>query len=327
MEGDFVVQIVNYLATLLLVLSVGYVIRFYVSYSPTEYDPTRKKFNSKFSNFLYKISFKPPFSFFVEDEEGEEISERVEKVKKLIILSNSSNLYDVRTFVTLKTFLFACVVIAFFGNIFFLMNAEGILSFIAGLDRGTVKNVDLFTAFQQSLTLLMVISVVPLLPSMKMKNKVQKIKIEKDKDLPVLQIFLILFLRANKTIEEMLFSMSKLNTAYKNTFEQAYRISTRDKREAIKHLKQAFENETFIESLDVLKDLQDYAKDDCVKIMESNLVIITNELETNKRQADLSSLVYSQAAIAIPFAAVLLLAGAPIAQYAINIISNLGVAF
>jgi hypothetical protein len=323
------VQIVNYLATLVIILSLGYVVRFYLSYSPVNYSSGNKKFDSKFSNFLYKISFKPPFKFFVEDEdeEGEDVSEGVEKLKKLISLSDSSNLYDARTFTTLKYFLFLCVILVFSLNIIFLMRAEDILSIIAGLDKGVINNMDFLKAFQQSMILLMVISVIPLYPSMKMKQKVQKIKVEKDKDLPVLQIFLILFLRANKTIEEMLFSMSKLNTSYKGTFEHAYRISTRDKREAIKYLKQSFDNETFMESLDILNDLQDYSKDDCVKIMESNLVIITNELETNKRQSDLSSLVYSQAAIAIPFAAVLLLAGAPVAQYAINIIANLGVAF
>lgn len=328
---DFsITQTINYTATLVILLSLLYVIKFYFIYTPIDSRISERKFESKFSNFLYKISFKPPFSFLVEGEDttNEDATDKVERLKKLIISSESSNIHNVRTLMTLQYFLVFFALFVFILNIIVLVHSEFVLNSLMNIQQvGSSSNLSYFEAMMRSLMLFMVLMITPLIPTLKMKKRVNKIKIEKGEDLPVLQMFIILFLRSNKTIEEMLFSMSKLNTSYKTTFEQAYRISVRDKREALEFLKRSFDNETFEESLDIIKELQDYAREDCLKIMESNLNIIVDELENNKRKSDLSTLIYSQAIIGLPFIAIILLVASPIVQNTFNILNNIGGGF
>lgn len=325
-----ITQIINYIATTVLILSFLYVIKHYFFYTPINLNLDRKIFESKFSNFLYKISLKPPFNFLTKDCElkNEDTTDKVDKLNELIIESESSNIHNARTLMTLQYMLIFIAFIIFAFNVLIIINTEYILTTLMNIDLSEpIKQASVGEAITQSLMLLMLLLITPLIPTLKMKKKINKMKLEKAKDLPLLQMFIILFLRSNKTVEEMIFSMSKLNTAYKVTFEQAYRIVIRDKKDALEFLKKSFNNETFEESLDVIKELQDYARDDCLKIMESNLNMLTSELESNKRKSDLSSLVYSQAVVGFPFAAVILLAASPIVQSTFDVLNDIGGGF
>ena len=325
-----ITQIINYIATLVMILCFLYFVKFYFIYNPFRENSDVEQFEGKLSNFLYKISFKPPFNFLVgyESTEKEKVTDKVEKLKKLIKESESSKVHNVRTLMTLQYMLIFIAVSIFGLSVLLFVNLEFFLTYVLNIqDIGTYTDLSYSEAITQSLLPTFFFLITPIIPTLKMKKKANKLKMEKDKDLPILQMFIILFLKSSKTIEDMLFSMSKLNTAYKVSFEKAYRISVRSKKDALEFLINSFENEKFKESLEVIKELQDYAREDCLKIMESNLNIITDDLENNKRKSDLSSLVYSQAIIAIPFIALLLLVGSPLVQVTFNLMDSMGGGF
>lgn len=277
-----------------------------------------EQFEHPFFKEVYRLSYKAPFKWFVEENEHR-LSPKGEKLKEQLELSGYDRNFTVKSFMAFKVMIFmASMVLA--GISILLMDNMG-------------KIMDLFldlppTAADKGITLDMAIMTVmfymmfALFPSISLKNKAKKAIVNQNKDLPMIHMFTILMLRSNKTVMEILFALTKLNTHHKEVFEQGYRMYLRNKSEGMSFYRSHFDNERFIEMFNLLEDIAEYAREETISIMESNMKSLVEDTNMIKRRNDLSQLVYSQASMVIPFLAVILLGAAPIIVMGIKIFTN-----
>lgn len=247
---------------------------------------------------IYRLSFLPPLKWLVEDDDA--LSPKGMEIKEKLILTGYSRYFTVRSFTAFKWLVLT------------LCLALGIL---------TVTTVDQLAVNAKVLVLSMFM-VGALLPNMFLNTKYKKAIIDRNKDLPLIMMFTILLLRSNKTVSEILFALSKINTYYKEVFERGYRIFLRNQQEGISFLRSNFTNARIKEMFNLLEDIAEYARDECIQILEGNMKSLIEETNRIKRRNDMSRLVYSQATMMVPFIAILLLGAAPIVGLGIKIFSN-----
>lgn len=265
----------------------------------------KNKFKSKFDNFIYRISFTIPFIWFVEDDDN--LTPRGTSLYKKLEISGYLKKYTVRSFMAFKVFIFficsvgAALTILIANNVSFF--SQTLLNIKTETNSLEIKDMILVSAFWL---------IIPLIPNFTLKQKSKKAIVANNKDIPVLQMFVILMLRANKTVADIIYSLSRLNTVHKEYFEQGYRIYLRDKQEGMKYLKDHFFESRFVETFSLLEDVSEYAKEDCINILEANQKNIIEESAAIKRRNDLSRLIYSQASMFFPFVVLIVLGAIPI---------------
>lgn len=275
-----------------------------------------QKFEKKFYNEMYLMSFGFPFKHFVDDDDHP-TEAKTRKLKQDLSIAGFDKNFTLRSYMTFKVFIMMVFMLIgglvvllmkyshFFMKLFF--NTETVETPLAPKTIILVMAIFLFFA---------------LIPNMILKQRVKK-KIKEDtKDIPVLQMFIILMLRSNKTIAEILYALSKVNTPHKAVFEKSYRVYLRNKGEGIEFLKKHFEGTRFVETFNLLEDIGEYAREECIRILENNLDSLVNEINMIKRRNDATQLVYSQGSMIIPFVAVIILAAAPLVIMGINVFSN-----
>lgn len=276
----------------------------------------KEKFENKFFNEMYLLSFGLPFKWFVDDDERP-TEKKTEELKKTIALGGYDKYFTLRSYMTFKVLV--AMVMLLIGGIVVLM-----------LDYWHVLSSALFAIESEPLsftwaTKIMIVAsflVVGLIPNMILKTKVKK-KLKDDvKDIPVLQMFIILMLRSNRTIAEILFSLSKVDTPHKESFEKGYRIYLRNKGEGIHFLKEHFEGTKFVDTFNLLEDIGEYARSECIRILENNLHSLVEETAIIKERNDMSRLIFSQASMAVPFVAILTLGALPLVIMGLNMFAN-----
>lgn len=275
------------------------------------------KFKKKFHNKLYRLSFSVPFVWFVEDDNN--LTTKGKAVEKDLANANYDDKYTVRSFMTLKVVIFI-ICLGLGGLTALVMANASILSKL-------LLNIKIEQQPMEIKTITMAFGfwlIVSLLPNILLKIKVKKTIVSKNKDVPVLQMFIILMLRANKPITDIIFALSKLNTAHKDAFEQGYRIYLRNKKEGIEYLKNQFTGSRFNETFNLLEDIGEYAREDCIRILESNMKNIVEETALIKRKNDMSSLIYTQASMMFPFAVIILLGAIPIVMMGLSYFAKTG---
>ncbi|WP_172418926.1 hypothetical protein [Geobacillus subterraneus] len=149
------------------------------------------------------------------------------------------------------------------------------------------------------------------LPDAWLTQKARAARKQQRKDLPLLQMISILMLRANKTIGEVLFALSKLDTPHQEVFGKAFHIYLRNRQEGLLFLAQHFEGTKFAETFYLFQDMNDYSRQEIIRLLEDGLASMTEEMDQTHRRHDLSRLIYSQASMVVPFAAILLLGAVP----------------
>lgn len=275
------------------------------------------KFKSKFHNELYQLSFSIPFVWFVEDDDNLTVKGKV--VKEDLRNAGYTNKYTVRSFMTFKVLIFLICICLGGITVFIMQNASMLSQVLLNIktEQQAMSAKDIITVFSFWLTL-------SLLPNLLLRGKVKKNIVSRNKDIPVLQMFIILMLRANKPITDIIFALSKLNTAHKESFEQGYRIYLRNKREGIDYLKSQFVGSRFFETFNLLEDIGEYAREDCIRILESNMKNIVEETALIKRKNDMSSLVYTQSSMLFPFAVIILLGAVPFVMMGLSLFAKSG---
>lgn len=277
-------------------------------------------FKNTIYNEIYLLSHGIPFKYFV--EEDDDLTYKGEILLKKIQDAGFDKNFTVRSYMAFKVmFMMACIAIScgiiiimkyssFFIKVFF-----NIVTPVVGLSLTAVFLV-VSLGFAVSLT-----------PGFILSLKVKKTIVANNKDIPVLQMFIILMLRSNKTIVEILFALSKINTNHKEVFEQGYRMYLRNKQEGLTFLKSHFSNsnERFVETFNLLEDVGEYAREECIRILESNMRSIVDETNTIKRRNDMARLLYSQASLIIPLVALLTLGVLPVVVMGLKLFLKSGI--
>ncbi|MFJ8528564.1 hypothetical protein [Bacillus sp. NPDC094106] len=277
-----------------------------------------KPFLNEWSNILHSLSFVAPFKWFINSNPEDK---KVKDINKLIFEANISDKLSYRVFTALQitiliaSFIIFCIVNIMMNNITFLV--------------GMLFNIDLAESMQSPTGIIKfkfivgaILLLLCLIPKFWLKRRAKKNKFFFLKDLPILQLFIILMLRSKRPINEVFYVLSKTKTRYKNIFEVGYRIYLRDNKEGLQYLANSFAGTKFTDTIHILSEFNEYSREDGIQSLENNMQEIIEYTNMLKRTKDLSNLVYSQASLFIPFLAVILLGLIPLAMYGSSLLDS-----
>ena len=301
-----------YLIPIIMALVVG---GFYLTISEVgEKKMIDKPFLNEFSNELYVLSYSAPFKWFINPTENQ----KQKDIEKLIVEANESHRLNYRVYTTIQTLILIGSVVLF--SIFSLLanNSVIIIKYLFNITLDISSSDDLFKV---KLFVGLFLLCVCLIPSTYLKRKAKNNKFYFLKDFPILQLFIILMLKAKRPLNEVIYVLSTTNTIYKPIFATAYRMYVGDRQEGIEYLKKAFLDTKFEETIKVLEEYGEYSKEHSMTVLENNLKDITEYTNTLKRRKDIGANVFSQLSLAIPFLAVMLLGFGPLVYYGINLLN------
>jgi len=186
-----------------------------------------KPFKSELSNELYRLSYLAPFLWFVNPDKNDL---KVKDIRQKLVEADLNSKLNYRSFVTLQILIFIGAVLLFILSSILVDNSQAVIQFLfnisvdnvgdSGVSKGKIK---LFIA--------MILMAMALLPKFWLKQRAENNKYYYLKDIPIVQLFIILMLRSKRTLGDVLYVLSRTNTRYKQIFETGYRIYLRNKSE------------------------------------------------------------------------------------------------
>ena len=274
-------------------------------------DEMDKPFDNYISNALYEMSFKPPFVWFIPDDPE---AERAKDMNATISKANFDNIMNYRVFITAQTLImiFATIVAWILSMIF--NNSQVLLKLLF--------NVNTSGSTPTFVILLVVSMCLAMVPRLYIKMRADSRHSKFVGDLPVLQLFIILMIRSQRTIPEIFYVLSKSEMQYTEIFSNAYRIFLRDREQAFVYLRGAFHNTPFIDSLTVLETFDDYSKDDSANILQGQLESIIESVAVLKKNKNVLLGLITEGSIALPFMAIMLLGVVPIIFYGLDMMNG-----
>lgn len=261
-----------------------------------------KRFNGGFYNFLYMLSYSIPLVYLIENDTN--LAKKKDKIGENIHNLNLDDKFSPRSFITLKYLLFFFVVLMFFAVAF------------------TLKSVTKSFSIIDTFPFLAVCMLIALTPDLYLNIRRKQIKSFYENQAVLLQLFTILMVKSSATIEDILFAFSKMNTIYKEAFQEGYRICLRNKKEALNFLQERFKNYKFGDTFSILDSMYEYSKDDCVRILEANKRTMEEEVLNEQRKKAFSKFAYAQISVAIPFLSVVFLGAVPVLYYGISMMRS-----
>ena len=273
-------------------------------------------FQSKISNKLYKLSYKFPFKNFINENKADK---KVQKIEDLIIASGYGHKLNYRVYIVIQLLILMVSILIFVALGLLLSKGAFIIKFLFNL-----KDLDGTITTNFKLMALLIISLSILLPKQYLKVKRRRRENDFIKDLPILQLFIILMLKAKRPLKDIFYVLSFTETAYKETFAVAYRKYIRNNEEAMEYLTEEFKNTKFSNTIKILSEYELYSKKESMRVLENGLKSIKDFATKFKKKKDRLSNIISQFSIGLPFLAVLLLGFAPIVYLGItNLLSFL----
>lgn len=271
-----------------------------------------KPFESEWANELYALSFTKPFSEVINPDENHP---RVKDIEKIISEAGMSHKLNYRVYSVTQLLI---IVAGFF--IFFLFMA---MSEQLGYTFQFLLNVELGVdspGYRDNLGMFLIgcIMVSAIMPKIYLTRKAKKNEYYFRKDLPILQLFIILILRANRPISELLYVLSKTRTTYKDLFSNAYRIYLRNQDESFIGLYKSFEDTKMSGTVNILAEFNEYSREDSLNLLENNLEDIIQETNNMKRKKDITGNVLSQGSMVFPMISVIFLGFLPFVMYGLN---------
>ena len=260
-------------------------------------------FENRYCKLLHMLSYTFPLSIFL--KESEELSSKEKKIEDKLIKLNLMDYFNLRSFMALRFMLFLFSLIIYIGIVYVMKHLQG----------------DNF-ALGNTFICLAILMLIAFLPDLYLKKKELEYKKFYYDEVIILQLFMILLIKSDATVEDILFSFSKMKTFHKSTFEKAYRISIRNKNEALTFLENKFKDMRFGGSFNALNNLSEFSRDDIVRILEANLRAMEEESMNDKRKNELTKFSYSQMSVVVPFAVVIFLGAIPVINYGINMMIN-----
>ena len=280
----------------------------------------KKPFIDEWANKLNGLSYSIPFVWFIDENET---GKQAKDIKEKIAEANIGDKFNYRSFTTLKVLAVVASFVVYFIISFLLDNGQFVMKLLFNFSEDTAGN---SSNSMQNIKIIsfLILLVMALLPNILLKKRAVDYKTYYLQDIPVIQLFIILMLKSKRTLNEVLFALSRINTRYKGVFETGYRIFLRNKSDGLKYIEDSFGETRFKETVRALMDYGEYSRADTIKLIENNMTQLVEDNNAMKRRKDLSKLVYSQATIAIPFIAVIVLCLVPLAVYGLTIFEQAG---
>lgn len=290
----------------------------------TNHIKIKEPFQNSWANRLYRYSYYVPFVWFIDEKEEHP---KTKDVKKKLAQANLTHSFNYRSFTVLKVGVLISSIISFLFVLMVISNGGMVAKVLFNIEQ-----VDMAGGAEQSYTQIKIVAglvllAVTLIPNIYLKRRADMYKFYHLKDIPVIQLFIILMLRSKKPIGEILYALSRINTRYQGIFKIGYRMYIRNKEDGLNYIKESFGETNFKETINVLRDMGEYSREDSIRLLENNMQQIIEKNNAVKRRGDLSRLVYSQSTIAIPFIAIIVLCFVPLAVLGINIFQNAGMGF
>lgn len=266
-------------------------------------DIDKNLFDGRFFNLIHLLSYTIPLKYLL--KENNELSKKEKDIDEKILKLNLTDKFNLRSFIALR-FLLLFISIGLFVGV------------LAALKINKGAGFSILANFHYVIVFLLI----PLSPNVYLKMKEIKYRNFYYDEVVILQLFMILLIKSNSTIEGILFSFSKMNTFHKKAFEKAYRISLRSKKDALLYLENKFEDLVFGNSFNILRNMHEYSKEDSVRILKANLRRMEEESMNRRRKEELNKFSFSQVSILIPFSIVIFLGAIPIIHYGVSIMVN-----
>jgi len=277
-----------------------------------------KRFANDMSNRLYALSFVKPFVWFINPDEE---SPKVKAEENLIKRAGLDHLMNYRVFMTFQSILFIIIIILY---AIILLFADQIMAFLDFIFRippaGT--GVTMETRIFIGVVLLSGI----LIPRKYLTRRAKKNDYFFTQELPVIQLSIILMLRAKRPMNEIMYTLGRNETRYRKIFEKANRIYLRDKVACWDYLRKEFKGTGFEDAIEVLENMDMYSRAETIRVLENGMeFLIQRSAEQKKKGAAFGNL-FSQFSMAIPFIGVLFLGALPFAMYIFDMMNN-GISF
>lgn len=260
-------------------------------------------FDNKWSNLLYMTSFAFPFKYLL--KEDRELKNKEKAIEEKLYKLNLNNYFNLRSFLTLR----------------FIILLLSLLSFYTLIQLIKLFNHDF--SILQNVPLIIPFLFVPLIPDMYLKSTEKRCKSFYYDEVAILQLFMISLIETNSTIEEILFAFSKMNTFHKKTFEKAYRMSLRNKKEALEFLEDKFNDVVFGSSFNILNNMVEYSKYASLRILKSNLKTLEEDSVNKRRKEELGKFSFAQVSMVVPFLIAVLLGALPLIYFGTNNIMSI----
>lgn len=279
-----------------------------------------KPFDKKWANLLYRYSYHAPFVWFLDETESDK---KAKDLKTRLASANATHLFNYRSYMTLKTMILLFAVVVFSLLLLILSNGGIVSKVLFNIENVTESQ----GTFQIKIVALMILMLLVLIPNFILKQREKIYATLHLKDIPIVQLFIILMLRSKKPVNEILYALARINTRYKGIFESGYRIYIRNKEEGLDYIQDCFGETHFKETINVLRDLGEYSREDSITLLENNMQKIVELNNSNKRRADIASLVYSQSTMVVPYVALITLCFVPLVVYGLKIFNSGGMGF
>ena len=286
-------------AIALLIAIVGYVNKI----SLREQGIDTKKFDNPLYNLFYMASCTYPIKLLLNKEE--ELSEKELKLKIKLQALNLSDRYTIHSYLAMRYILFLSAIIVY-----------AIVVFI------TRDNQDVVSHIGNTMPMFAILIMIAFIPNIILTIREKKMQKFYGSQVSLLELFTILMVNSNATIEDILFAFSKMNTFYSRVFQKAYRISLRSKEDALNYLAEEFNQSAFGNTFSILRDMFNYSKKDCVRILETNMRAMEEFNLNEQRAKDMKKFAFSQMSMVVPFLIAILLGAVPLIQYGMKIMTE-----
>lgn len=263
----------------------------------------KAKFKNSFFNLLYLSTYMFPIFIFMRSED--KLSKKEKSLKDKLRSLGLEDKFTINSYLALRFILFFLCISVYIAIVALMKSVIG-------------------EAFEVGDTMiwLALLFIVPFIPDFIIKNKEKQKAKFYGSQVSLLQLFTILMIKSNATIEEVLYAFSKINTFYKGTFQKGYRICLRSKKDALFFLEQEFSETEFKNTFSILNSMFSYSKEDCIRILESNMRSMEEQNMNEKRKKDMNKFAYAQMSIVAPFMVVVFLGAVPVIQYGMSIITE-----
>lgn len=275
-------------------------------------------FKEKWANELYKMSYQIPFKWFVDEEKDKKAKE----IKTMLSDANLRNRFNYRSYTAFRLTLFIGSIVVFLFLSVIFDNSQTVARILFNIPSVDITNNTASAIRQYKEYTVVLLVILNLLPNIMLRKRAKTQLIAQLTDIPVIQLFIVLMLRARRPIADILFALSKINTHYKEVFDNGYRVYLRNKEDGLEYIKERFGESPFKETVNVLKEMGEYSREDSIKLLENNMAQIIEHTNSLKRRNNLTSSVFSQGTIAIPFTAIILLGLFPVAIWAISLFNR-----
>lgn len=278
------------------------------------YDINDAPFDNALSNKLYQMSYSSFFGSFLPESAD---MPKAQDQDKMFAEAGFATKINYRVFGTVQIILFmlAFVITIILGT--FVAFNPGIIKFLFNIEmaKGT---------FEPFVWVGIALMLACLIPSFFFKSKANSRHAGFIKDLPILQLFIVLMLKSQRSTAEILYTLGKTNTRYREIFDIAYRISIRSQTEAFDYLRNAFAGTAFLDTITILATSEEYSKQDSIEVLEGRIDALIQDVENVKGEKGVIKGLLSEGSIALPFIALMVLTVVPILMYAMNMMNNAG---